>query len=324
MLDSPKDESAVDRYVLIFFMDGVGLGSADPLTNPFVSARMPNMTRLIGRDDWYLAGNGPIVSERATFVPTDANLSTDGRPQSATGQAAILTGKNVPSLVGEHYGPKPNQAVAAVIREGTLFSEFAAAGQQAALLSPYPQGYFDAIASGKRIYSAVPLAATSAGWPLMTYNELRDRRAVSPDFTNEGWRDFLGYKDLELISLFEAGRRLAEIASTYDFSFFEHWPSDRSGHRGTLDTAKDHLERIDEVIGGLLAAWQDDKGLLLITSDHGNIEDKSHRLHTRNPVPTIIVGQGHEAAARQISDLTHIAAVVRAHAGVNRKKEEAS
>ena len=44
---------------------------------------------------------------------------------------------------------------------------------------------------------------------------------------------------------------------------------------------------IDEVLGGLLAAWEDEAGVLIITSDHGNIEEKDHRQHTRNPVPTI-------------------------------------
>jgi bisphosphoglycerate-independent phosphoglycerate mutase (AlkP superfamily) len=73
---------------------------------------------------------------------------------------------------------------------------------------------------------------------------------------------------------------------------------------------------IDEAIGGLLDAWDDEHGLLIITSDHGNIEDKSQRQHTYNPVPTILVGRNHAAFAPEINDLTDIAKVMRRYLGL--------
>ena len=309
-------------HVLIFFMDGVGLGGPDPGINPFVTAEMPNLAALLGREDWYLNNTAPFSSARASFVPTDAALGLPGRPQSATGQATILTGRNVPRLVGEHYGPKPNKAVAAIVQQGTLFHEVAQAGGRAALITPYPEGYFAAVASGKRLYSAVPLAVTSAGWPLFSVDELRNGRAVSPGFTGEAWRDMLGYDDIPILSLTEAGQQIARIASAYDLSFFEHWPSDRAGHRGTLAEAVAHLEMLDTVLGGLIEAWDEEDGLLIITSDHGNIEEKDHRQHTLNPVPTILVGHGQEQAAKRIHSLVDIAAVVRAALGYQASEED--
>lgn len=297
------------RFAHIFFMDGVGLGEDSAAANPFVSARLPNLNGLLG-EGWYLSTARPLHAARASFVPTDATLGQPGRPQSATGQATILTGRNVPQIVGQHYGPKPNDAVAATLYEGTLFHDVARTGEAAALITPYPQRYFDAIDSGRRLLSAVPLAATSAGLRLMTVDDLRAGRAVSPGFTGQAWRDHLGYGDIPLMTLDEAGRRIAAIARNYTFSFFEHWPSDRSGHRGTLEEAVAHLEMIDTVLGGLFAAWDDD-GLLIITSDHGNIEDKTQRQHTENPVPTILVGAEHERLSRMIKDLTDIAKIVR-------------
>lgn len=290
-------------------MDGVGLGANSASANPFVSARLPHLNGLLG-DSWFLSTAQPIYGSRASFVPTDATMGVSGRPQSATGQATILSGRNVPQIVGRHYGPKPDDAVAATVREGTLFHDVMNHGGSAALITPYPQRYFDAIDSGRRLLSAVPLAATSAGLNLMTVDELRAGRAVSPGFTGEGWRDQLGYADIPLLGLDEAGRRIAAIARTYTFSFFEHWPSDRRGHRGTLEEAVQHMEMIDAVLGGLFAAWGDD-GLLIITSDHGNIEDKTQRQHTENPVPTILVGAEHARLARMIRDLTDIAKIVR-------------
>ncbi|NHZ72570.1 MAG: hypothetical protein GWP17_05765 [Aquificales bacterium] len=297
-------------YVHLLFLDGVGLGVADPEVNPFATAVLPHLSALFGKN-WYVRGQDPIITDRASLIPTDANLGMPSRPQSATGQAAILTGRNVPELVGEHYGPKPNQPVRDVIQAGSLFQEVVDAGGQAALITPYPQGFFEAIDSGKRLLSSVPLAATSAGLALMTADDLRNGRAVSPDFTAQGWRDYFGDTRIPLLTLPEAGKRIAHIARHYHFSFFEHWPSDMRGHRGSLDEAVTHLETIDAVIGGLLSVWDDEHGLLIITSDHGNIENKSHRKHTRNRVPTILIGKNHAQLAPHIQDLTDIAPVVR-------------
>ncbi len=299
------------------------MGEASPENNPFMQARLPHLTGLLG-EGWYLrpveSGAGRITTIRASLAPTDPNLGLPGRPQSATGQATILTGRNVPLLVGEHYGPKPNQAVADIVREGNLFKEVMADGGRAALITPYPQGYFDGINSGRRLLSSVPLAATSAGLALMTAEDLRAGRAVSPGFTGQGWHDHLGYSDIPIMTLNQAGRQIARIAQSYEFSFFEHWPSDRSGHRGSIDQAVEHLEVIDEVLGGLFDAWNDQNDLLIITSDHGNIEEKDHRQHSRNPVPTVLVGQEHDRLAAIVVDLTDISKVVKQFLGLTNKK----
>jgi len=302
------------RHCHIFFMDGVGLGPASREINPFMNARMPVLNGLLGRD-WYLrpgiAGEGRRSTVKASLVPTDPNLGIPGRPQSATGQATLITGLNVPEIIGEHYGPKPNAAVAEVIKAGNLFQEVVECGGNAALITPYPQGYFDAINSGRRLLSSIPLAATSAGLSLMTVEDLRGGRAVSPGFTGQAWRDHLGYDDIPILTLNESGQQISGIAQSYDFSFFEHWPSDRSGHRGSFDEAVQHLEIIDEVLGGVFEAWNEENGLLIITSDHGNIEEKNHRQHSRNPVPTILFGNGHAGLAPLVNNLADIATVVR-------------
>jgi 2,3-bisphosphoglycerate-independent phosphoglycerate mutase len=309
-----------DRHALIFFVDGVGMGINDPETNPFIEAALPCLTGMLG-DRWYLrpdsGGPGRISREQISLVPTDPNMNMPGRPQSATGQATILTGQNVPMIVGEHYGPKPNPAVFEVINKSNLFQEVIEAGGTASLITPYPQGYFDGIDSGKRLLSSVPLAAVSAGLSLMTADDLRAGRAVSPGFTGQGWHDFLGYTDIPIQSLSEAGMSIARIANDYSFTFFEHWPSDRSGHRGSIDQASRHLEIIDEAIGGLFDGWNNENGLLIITSDHGNIEEKDHRRHSRNPVPTILYGRDQAILAARINDLADIAGVIRDFLGID-------
>ena len=70
------------------------------------------------------------------------------------------------------------------------------------------------------------------------------------------------------------------------------------------------MERFDQVLAGVLASWDWESGLLLITSDHGNMEDLGVRTHTLNPVPTIVIGQEHSQVAKRVRDLTDVAPAV--------------
>ena len=274
---------------LFLFMDGVGLGSDNPRVNPLARAEMPNLTALLGGRK-LTASAVPLENERASVVALDAVMGVEGLPQSATGQASLVTGKNIPQMVGEHYGPKPNLALREVLAEGSIFSTLAGKGYQAALLNAYPEGYFEAIQSGKRLYSAIPQAVVNAGIRLNGKQDLDAGTALSADFTGEGWRTFLNYEDVPVFSPEEAGARMAELTANCDFAFFEFWPSDYAGHRQDHEESNQLLEQFDRVLGGLVGAWDDAAGLILITSDHGNLEDLDTRRHTANPVPALVVG----------------------------------
>jgi hypothetical protein len=286
----------VNRHILVLFLDGVGLGRSDPAVNPFAAAEMPALRAALGGRR-LLAESAPCSGPAATLVAIDACLDVPGNPQSATGQAALLTGRNIPAEVGEHYGPKPNPAVAAALRRGSLFSEVVARGGSAALLNAYPPRYFDMIASGRRLYSSIPMAVTDAGIPLHTAADLRHGAALSADFTGQGWVEQPGFPPAPVLGEGEAGGRLAELARRVDMAWFDFWPSDVAGHRGNMAQAVALLERVDEVLGGLLEAWRGGPDLALITSDHGNLEDLSERGHTRNPVPGILIGPAELRAA---------------------------
>jgi 2,3-bisphosphoglycerate-independent phosphoglycerate mutase len=274
---------------LFIFLDGVGLGPDDPNNNPFSRAQMPALQRLLGGEKLF-AGVAPRESERASLHGLDASLGVAGVPQSATGQATLLTGINVPAEVGYHYGPKPNPAVAEFLRNGNLFNTLKKAGRQAALLNAYPPGYFKAIDSGRRLYSAIPLAVSSAGIALKNAQDLASGRALSADFTSQGWRENLGLTDATLLTPQTAGERLAKLAQEIDFAFFEYWLSDYAGHHQDMDQAIQLLETFDGVLQGVSENWDDAQGLVLITSDHGNMEDMSTRRHTQNAVPALLIG----------------------------------
>ncbi len=299
-------------HVLFIFLDGVGLGADDPGINPFARVEMPNLQGLLGGHK-LLAGVAPFAGERASLLALDAALGVGGFPQSATGQAVLLTGTNIPAEIGEHYGPKPNPAVTKYLLDGNLFSQLTQAGKSAALLNAYPPRYFSGVASGKRLYSAIPLAVTSAGLPLFTKDDLYAGRALSADFTGIGWTGNLGFADAPVLKPHAAGQQLTKLANQYDFSLFEYWASDYAGHKQDMQWAIEQLEVFDGVLGGLCESWNDSDGLILVTSDHANLEDLTTRRHTDAQVPALLIGSVKTRAAFSsgLNDLTKIAPAIR-------------
>jgi 2,3-bisphosphoglycerate-independent phosphoglycerate mutase len=297
--------------VLVLFLDGVGLGKPDPAINPFAAAGMPALTQLL--DGQQLVDClAPIVTHQATLLALDANLGVQGAPQSASGQATLLTGLNVPARIGGHYGPKPNPPIQRILEHDNLFMQVLRLGRSAALLNAYPPRYFAAIDSGRRLYSAIPFAAHAAGIPLMTAQDLQSGRALSVDFTGEGWAAQPGFPPAPVYSPAEAGSLLSRLAEGYDLCWFDFWPSDYAGHKQDMPQALSLLEQFDAVMASLVDAWRTEENLIAIISDHGNLEDLSQRNHTRNPVPGLFIGPEavrHELASR-LHDLSDFAPAV--------------
>jgi len=299
--------------ILFIFMDGIGLGADDPKTNPLAHVEMPFLSSLLGGNR-LLASTTPYEGENVSLLALDASLGVDGLPQSATGQAVLMTGINIPAELGYHYGPKPNPEVAEYLKNGnTLFSWLHAEGKKAGFLNAYPPRYFSGIESGMRIYSSIPLTVTSADYPLFTQEDFFEGRALSADFTGHGWRTMLDIAEAPVWPAKEAGQKLGELAQDYDFSLFEYWASDYAGHKQDMESAVAQMEVFDGVLEGLVDVWEIDEDLILVTSDHGNMEDLSTRRHTDAKVPGLIIGARHKSFAEGLSDLTGIAPRIRQH-----------
>jgi 2,3-bisphosphoglycerate-independent phosphoglycerate mutase len=70
---------------------------------------------------------------------------------------------------------------------------------------------------------------------------------------------------------------------------------DMVGHTGIMDAAVPAVESVDAAFGQLMAAVQEANGTLVVTADHGNIEQlidyntgEPHTAHTSNPVPLVV------------------------------------
>ena len=276
--------------VLMIFLDGIGLGPDDPVSNPFAVARTPVLCSLAGGKRW-LANTGRQQGERSLFLPTDPRLGVAGRPQSGTGQATIFSGRNVPRLTGVHYGPKPDAATRTMLAGDNLFKQLVAGGKTAALLEAYPPSWHRAIKSGRRLRSSYQQAAHEAGVRMMDQEDLWRGDALPVDWTGEHWPRPAGRERLTKRRPREAGAHLVQLARRYDFSLLAHWPSDVIGHRGTLAEGVALLETFDAVMDGVLDAWDDHEGLVIICSDHGNMERIGDRRHTCNDVPTVVIGE---------------------------------
>ncbi len=297
------------KRVIFLFLDGVGVGSDEPAVNPLVAADLPTVRHLLDGHPPTLS-TGRFATAHAHFIPTDAHMGIPGRPQSATGQTAILTGINAPARLGEHYGPRPDQRVRDILDEASIFAQLKTQHQSGYFCNAYPEGYFNAVDSGKRLLSAVPYAATVGGQELLTVDDMRAGRALSANFTGQGWRTDLGYADVPVYTPEEAGAQLWQIAQDHQFVFFEHWLTDYLGHYRNHAAAVDNFQVFDSFLGGLLDAADLMQTMIIVSSDHGNVEDCSHRKHTENPALTLLLGAERDRYADRIHRLDDFVPVI--------------
>ena len=112
-----------------------------------------------------------------------------------------------------------------------------------------------------------------------------------------------GHDWLPVVTPAEAGANLARICDDAELTLYAHYTTDTVGHRGDLADAVDALIRIDRFLAGLTSNLSPHT-LLLIASDHGNIEDVRGG-HTGNPVLGIASGP-HADRARDLTDLREV------------------
>ncbi|MBM3129006.1 MAG: hypothetical protein FJ009_10355 [Chloroflexi bacterium] len=105
----------------------------------------------------------------------------------------------------------------------------------------------------------------------------------------------------------DAGVNLARLAAENDLTLLEYFLTDAAGHKANPANTARILAEADELIGGARDASNLANTLIVITSDHGNVEDATTRSHTRNPVPTILIGAQRERIASRIHALTDLA-----------------
>jgi hypothetical protein len=290
--------------VLLLFLDGVGIGSDDPAVNPFFAANLQVLRSLF-------KGKLPhkklksISTSHAELVPVNATLGVPGLPQSGTGQTTIFTGVNGAKFIGRHFGPFPPTALRPVIGQQNIFRRLRETGRRVVFANAFPRQFFEYTESGTRRLTVTTLSCLMSNIPLLRIDELRKNKAVSADLTRSRWPE-MGYPELEVVTPETAGGHLWEIMREHDFTLFEYWLTDHAGHSCDMKKSVEVLEAFDSFLAGILERFNDASSLIVLISDHGNIEDLSTKSHTRNPVPLIVLGKKRRAFAKGVKNLTQI------------------
>jgi hypothetical protein len=280
--------------VLLFFIDGLGIGARGP-DNPLDGLDEAAPLAVFQNEALNTIFDGVIV-------PTDASLGVSGRPQSASGQTTILTGVNAPATLGYHKQGFPNNALLEIIREHSLFRQLSRAGvAPITFANAYTQRFFEA---RPRWVSATTAAVEAAGLHFRTVEDLLAGRAVYQDFTNAVLIE--RGEDVSARTPQEAAAVLASIVATNRFTLYEYFITDKIGHAQDMNAARITLAQLAEFIRSLLAQLDLERTTVILTSDHGNIEDLSTRNHTLNAVSTIIWGANRDRVARRVRSLADI------------------
>lgn len=287
--------------IILFFIDGIGIGESNPQINPFYAANCDSICNLLNN---------------SRLFKLDANLGVKGLPQSATGQTAIFTGKNGSMAVGRHINGQPTPTLVDIINKGNLFTELAGKGISVTNSNVYRNEYLKLMndPSNKRYKPSVTSVMTmSAGLPFRNVEEYDAGLGIYHDITGNVLVEH-GYAAYT-ISPSEAAVRLFNVSRQFGFTLFEHFMSDVIGHNKDLVKSIEEVQLLDSFIGYLVQLLDVQKDLLVIVSDHGNLEDASVKVHTKNKVPFILYGlkdivdvsvNEYTESHGQISDLTHI------------------
>jgi hypothetical protein len=285
--------------VLLIFIDGIGIGEKNKDSNPL--ALIKNIEPL----DNFRNESSEIIFD-GRLIPTDACLGVEGRPQSASGQTTILTGVNAPRFLGFHKQGFPNQALREVIAENSIFLQLKRKDiGPNVFINAYTPRFFEQTPRWK---SATTCAVEAAALPFRRLPDLLGEKALFHDFTNRSLIE--RGVDVPLFSPEKAGEILAECARRHRFTLYEHFITDKIGHDRDFARAGEHLPLLAAFIRQTLRLVDLENTTVILTSDHGNIEDLSVRNHTLNRVPTIVWGRRRTEISSQIEDLADITPAV--------------
>lgn len=273
---------------LFLFVDGLGIGASDPVTNPVFRGDSPRLASLLAEE----------------AVQVDASLDMPGLPQSATGQTTLLTGVNAAKIMGRHVEGYPGPTLRPVIRNHNIFLQLIQRGYRSTFANAYYINDLEELTRRRRL-SVTTVSSLHAFGRVRTGDDLIEGHAVYQDITREQLvaRGYTG----PLVQPEEAGRHLLRIGREHDFTMFEYFQTDLMAHKGTDEDVRRVLNRLDRFLDVLLSFPDEDGHLFVMISDHGNVEDATHRLHTTNPVPFVAIGQGAERLrerVRRLEDFT--------------------
>lgn len=287
--------------VIFLFIDGVGLGAPDD-SNPFYLKEYRGFTAMSG-DQPFSRKAEEIIDSNHVFKHVDATLDVEGLPQSGTGQTALFSGENAPKEIGKHFGPYPHSGIKHFLRDQSLFLKAQRQGKKCRFMNAYPDIFFRKARQRNR-WSCTTLMTKSADIKLNTTKEVKQGTALTAELTQQAWKEQLGIDVPEILPE-EAADRLLEQSRKYDLLLHEYYLTDKAGHSQKKEKADRYLSIYDRFLWHLIHR-SNGRTTIVLSSDHGNVEDLSTKTHTFNDVPLFSYGPGarHFSEAQSIMDVT--------------------
>ncbi|MGM0587639.1 MAG: alkaline phosphatase family protein [Bacteroidota bacterium] len=273
--------------VIFLFIDGIGVGPGGS-GNPFDQVIGPGWDALTG-DQAMTEASSWIDEQDHQFRTLDARLEVEGLPQSGTGQATLFSGENAPAIIDRHFGPFPHSKTRHLLREQSLFQKVQQLGGDPYFMNGYPDLFFEKMQRRNR-WTCTTLMAHSSGQDLNRLEDVQQGRAITAELTQDAWQEHL---DLNVPSIHpqQAADRVLQMSEEKDLILVEYYLTDKAGHAQDPDRAQHYLSVLDGFIHQLYE-HKSDQDLLVITSDHGNMEDLQLKTHTLHPVPLFAIGKG--------------------------------
>ncbi len=270
--------------VIFIFIDGLGIGENDLNKNPCAQSQIKLF-------NCFLTDSFPkTIIFDGVVKPIDATLGVPGIPQSATGQATLFTGMNAAKLLNTHLSGFPNKELRQLLEKHSIHIKLKNMGKRLAFINVYRPIFFEKGPENLiRFLSVTSIANWKADLQFFDFEHLLTEQAIYHDFTN---LELIkrGFK-VPLFSSEKAGKILGRSSQNYDFCLYEYFKTDWAGHAQDLNYATQLLIQLERFIIALLNQIDLSKTLVVLTSDHGNIEDLSVHTHTLNQVPLIVWGK---------------------------------
>lgn len=289
------------NHILLVFIDGIGLGPSGEF-NPFSDRAFPGFERLTGGIPFDEKAS-EIITSNHVFRPIDARLGLPGLPQSGTGQASLFTGVNCVELAGRHFGPFPHSSSLSVIASYNVFSRVKSLGLDVAFANAYPQIFFEN-AQRRNRWSVTTRSCLDSDTRIRTLNDLRNGHAVAADITGRRLIDHLDLQ-VQICSETEAAVNLAELTYQNAFTAYEYFHTDKAGHSRSREEADKCLRSLSSFLMILIEETLTQGFTLILTSDHGNLENLAIKTHTENPVPFAAIGN-QASAFREVRSLVDV------------------
>jgi hypothetical protein len=289
--------------IFYFFVDGIGFGKNDTDTNPFARYSQGIFAPLAGQ---------PLGEGRLRVLETDASLGLPGLPQSATGQTSLWTGINGVKAVGRHINGFPTFTLKKIIVKHSILRVLNDFGIEADLLNCYTPAFFQKFGKNPRFLSASTLIQMASGRPLKNLDDLREGRGLYMDIDHEYLitlsKDLIPANDpvMQRCDPYTLGRSVPRQFQNYGLAIFEYFITDKVGHDQNWEVAKKTIKDLEDFLTGFLDGMDPHVDTLILTSDHGNMEDLSTSTHTTNPVPTYIAGKMADSIESKVHKLTDI------------------